>query len=68
MFKIVGTLPVKTRLPFAAWILRRTCNTVLVSSLADAGQQPNGTGSEASHGSLCLYDRSTQFIRGNLMP
>jgi hypothetical protein len=35
---------------------RRTCNPVLDSDLADAGQRPNCTGSGADNGSLCLYD------------
>src|SRR6476620_10157792 len=47
---------------------RRTCNPVLVSDLADTGQRPSGTGSEAGNGSLCLDDRSTQFIWGVLIP
>jgi hypothetical protein len=51
MFKIVGTLPVKTRLPLVA-----SCNTVLPRDLADTGQRPNATGSEAGNGSLCLDD------------
>jgi hypothetical protein len=35
---------------------RRICNTVLASGLADTGQRPNGKGSEAGNGSLCLDD------------
>src|SRR6476659_717071 len=35
---------------------RRTCNTVLARDLADSGQRPNGTGSKAGNGSLCLDD------------
>ena len=56
MWKIVGTLPVKTRLPLVAWVLAGLCNTVLVSDLADTGQRSHGTGSEAGNGSLCLDD------------
>ena len=56
MFKIVGTLPVKTALTACGVGSRRTCNTVLISDLADTGQRPNGTGSEAGNGSLCLDD------------
>ena len=63
MIKIVGTLPVKTRLPLVAWVLAG-----LVTLFADTGQRPHGTGSEAGNGSLCLDDRSTQFIWGALIP
>jgi hypothetical protein len=38
MFKIVGTLPVKTRLPFAAWALARLVTLFsTVSSLTQVG-------------------------------
>ena len=33
MFKIAGTLPVKTRLPFVAWALAGLCNHFLASDL-----------------------------------
>ena len=55
VFKIVGTLPVKTRLPLVAWVLAG-CNAVLASDLANTGQRPSDTGSEAGNGSLCLND------------
>ena len=56
MFKIVGTLPVKTRLPLGAWVLAGLVTLFSAGDLADAGQRPNGTGSEARNGSLCLDD------------
>ena len=56
MLKIVGTLPVKTRLPFAAWALAGLVTLVsLVSSLAHINS-PIVEASEASHGSACLCD------------
>jgi hypothetical protein len=60
MFKIVGTLPVKTRLPSVAWAL---AGLVTLFSIANslvkfvgACQQLNCRGSEADHRSLRLHD------------
>ena len=56
MFKIVGTLPVKTRLPFAAWVLAGLVTLFSLGTSLTQVSSPDGRGSEASNGSLCLYD------------
>ena len=56
MLKIVGTLPVKTRLPFAAWALAELVTLVSFGKFTSAYQQSHRRGSEASHGSVCLCD------------
>ena len=54
MFKIVGSLPVKTRLPLKAWGPRRTCSTLLISNIADARRPTNCTGSKFGNCTLRL--------------
>jgi hypothetical protein len=62
MFKIVGTLPVKTRLPFAAWVL---AGLVTLFSLATSLTQVSSPMVQAAKPATA---HSTQFIRGTLGP
>jgi hypothetical protein len=68
MFEIVGSLPVKTRLPFAAWVL---AGLVTLFSLVSSLTQVSGPMVQASKPATALYASTTdlsQFIRGALMP
>ena len=67
MFKIVGSLPVKTRLPFAAWVL---AGLVTLFSLVASLTQVSSPMVQAAKPATANYASMTitQFIRGNLMP
>ena len=62
MFKIVGSLPVKTRLPLKAWVLAGLVNTVLISNIADARRPTNYTGSKFGNGALRLATDLTNLF------
>ena len=68
MFKIVGTLPVKTRLPFVAWVL---AGLVTLFSLVTSLTQVSGPMVQAAKPETVHYASMTDllnFIPGTLMP
>ena len=67
MFKIVGTLPVKTRLPFAAWALAGLVTLFsMVTSLADVSDSIVQAAKPATAHYASMTDLLTLF--GPLMP
>ena len=59
MFKIVGTLPVKTRLPFAAWAL---AGLVTLFSLVTSLTQVSGPIVQASKPQTAAYASVTDVL------
>jgi hypothetical protein len=59
MFEIVGTLPVKTRLPFAAWVLAGLVTLFsLITSLTQVGSPMVQAGKPAT----ALYASTTDLL------
>ena len=59
MFKIVGTLPVKTRLPFAAWAL---AGLVTLFSVVTSLTQVSGPIVQASKPQTATYASMTDLL------
>jgi hypothetical protein len=59
MFKIVGTLPVKTRLPFAAWIL---AGLVTLFSLVTSLTQFSSPTVQAAKPATAHYASTTDLL------
>jgi hypothetical protein len=59
MFKIVGTLPVKTRLPFAAWVL---AGFITLFSLATSLTQVSGPMVKAAEPAAAHYASMTDLL------
>jgi hypothetical protein len=59
MFEIVGTLPVKTRLPFAAWVL---AGLVTLFSLATSLTQVSGPMVQAAKPATAHYASMTDLL------
>jgi hypothetical protein len=59
MFKIVGTLPVKTRLPFAAWAL---AGLVTMFSLVSSLIQVNGPIVQAAQPTTAHYASMSDLL------
>ena len=59
MFKIVGTLPVKTRLPFAAWFL---AGLVTLFSLGTSLTQVSGPMLQAAKPEAAHYASMTDLL------
>jgi hypothetical protein len=59
MFKIVGTLPVKTRLPFAAWAL---AGLVTLFSMVTSLTQLSGPIAQAAKPEAALYASMTDLL------
>ena len=68
MFKIVGTLPVKTRLPFGAWVL---AGLVTLFSLVTSLTQVSGPMVQAAKPATAHYASMTDLLNlfgGTLTP
>jgi hypothetical protein len=59
MFKIVGTLPVKTRLPFAAWVL---AGLVILFSLVTSLTQVSSPTAHAAKPAMAHYATMTDLL------
>ena len=59
MFKIVGTLPVKTRLPYAAWVL---AGLVTLFSMVTSLTQVSGPIVQASKPETAVYASVTDLL------